>query len=249
MSTCWTATPSRYPGPVRRLDETFGQRPPRGRSDVLVAELPDRQPRPGRVLVLDFTVIVTVFALVFVGELPDKTAVAGLVLGTRFPWRWVFTGIAAAFLTHVVIAVSAGSLLTLLPHRLVEAVVAVLFFFGAVLIWREGLEDEEDEAEEEVAAVPESAGFWKVALLGYGVIFLAEWGDLTQILTANLAAKYHDPLSVGIGAVLALWSVGLLAILGGKTLLRYLPMVWITRIAAVAMTALGVYSVVKVVRG
>jgi putative Ca2+/H+ antiporter (TMEM165/GDT1 family) len=198
--------------------------------------------------VLDAAVIATVFGLVFVGELPDKTAVAGLVLGTRFPWRWVFAGIAAAFATHVAIAVAAGSLLTLLPRRPVEAIVAVLFLLGAVLVWREGLEQEEEE-EAEVAAVPETAGFWRVAALGYGVIFVAEWGDLTQILTANLAAKYHDPLSVAIGAVVGLWAVGLLAILGGKTLLRVLPLKWITRAAAVVMVALGVYSIVEAVRG
>ncbi len=200
---------------------------------------------------IDVAVIGIVFGLVFVGELPDKTAVAGLVLGTRYPWRWAFTGIAAAFLTHVVIAVAAGSLLTLLPRRPVEAVVAVLFLLGAVLVWREGNEDEEEreaEVEQDSAGAP-AAGFWKVAALGYGVIFVAEWGDLTQILTANLAAKYHDPLSVGIGAVLALWAVGLLAILGGRTLLRVLPIRWITRIAALVMVALGVYSIVAAVRG
>ncbi|UQX88472.1 TMEM165/GDT1 family protein [Jatrophihabitans telluris] len=194
---------------------------------------------------LDFAVIATVFVLIFVGELPDKTAVAGLVLGTRFPARWVFAGIAAAFLTHVVIAVAAGSLISLLPRRPVEAIVAVLFLLGAVLIWREGRHDEEElEAEEEAAVgtVPATAGFWKVASLGYGVIFLAEWGDLTQILTANLAAKYHDPISVGIGAVLGLWTVGLLAILGGRTLLKVLPIRWITRIAAVVMLALAAFS-------
>jgi Ca2+/H+ antiporter, TMEM165/GDT1 family len=198
--------------------------------------------------VLDAAVIATVFGLVFVAELPDKTAVAGLVLGTRFPARWVFTGMAAAFLLHVIIATAAGSLLALLPRRPVEAVVAVLFLVGAVLIWREGLEREEAEADE-VADVPASAGFVKVAALGFGVIFIAEWGDLTQILTANLAAKYHDPLSVGIGAVLGLWAVGLLAILGGRTLLRVLPIVWITRIAAMVMVALGIYSAVEAVTG
>ncbi len=201
---------------------------------------------------LDVAVIATVFALVFVAELPDKTAVAGLVLGTRYPARWVFTGVAAAFLVHVIIAVAAGSLLSLLPRRPLEAVVAVLFLVGAVLIWREGLEDEEQkerEEEAEVGAVPEAAGFAKVAALSFGVIFVAEWGDLTQILTANLAAKYQDPLSVGIGAVLGLWAVGLLAILSGQTLLRVLPIKWITRVAATVMVALAVYSLVKAAGG
>jgi putative Ca2+/H+ antiporter (TMEM165/GDT1 family) len=201
---------------------------------------------------LDAAVIATVFGLVFVAELPDKTAVAGLVLGTKFPARWVFAGVAAAFLVHVVIATTAGSLLALLPRRPVEAAVAVLFLLGAVLIWREGLEDEselEDEEEAEVGDVPSSAGLGRVASLAFGVIFLAEWGDLTQILTANLAAKYHEPLSVGIGAVLGLWAVGLLAILSGKTLLRVLPIKWITRVAAAVMVALAVYSVVEAIRG
>lgn len=197
---------------------------------------------------LDISVIATVFVLIFIGELPDKTAVAGLVLGTRFPWRWVFSGMALAFLTHVIIAVAAGSLLTLLPRRPVEAVVAVLFLLGAVLIWREGIEDEEEE-EEQVAQVSDDAGFWRIATLGYGVIFVAEWGDLTQVMTANLAAKYHNPLSVGIGAVLGLWAVGLLAILGGRTLLKVLPIKWITRVAAVVMVALGIYSIVAAITG
>lgn len=197
---------------------------------------------------LDLAVIATVFGLVFVAELPDKTAVAGLVLGAKFPARWVFTGMAAAFLVHVVIATAAGSLLSLLPHRPVEAVVGALFLLGAVLIWREGLEQEEDE-EEKVAAVPETAGFLKVVSLGFGVIFLAEWGDLTQILTANLAAKYHNPVSVGIGALLGLWAVGLLAILAGSSLLRVLPIKWITRVAAVVMVGLAIFSIVEAIRG
>jgi putative Ca2+/H+ antiporter (TMEM165/GDT1 family) len=201
---------------------------------------------------LEIGVIAATFGLIFIGELPDKSAIASLVLGTRFPWRWVFAGVATAFLIHVVVAVLAGSALTLLPHRALEALVAALFLLGAVLIWREGNEDEdalEAEEEAELAAVPDTAGFWRVFSLAFGVIFAAEWGDLTQILTANLAAKYDDPLSVAVGATLALWTVGLLAILGGKTLLRVLPMKWITRVAAVVMTVLAVLSAVSAVRG
>ncbi|HWB66082.1 MAG TPA: TMEM165/GDT1 family protein [Mycobacteriales bacterium] len=197
---------------------------------------------------LDAAVVATVFGLIFLGELPDKTAVASLVLGTRFPTRWVFTGVATGFLVHVVIAVTAGSLLTLLPRRLVEAVVSVLFLLGAVLIWREGTEEVEVE-EEVVDAVPPTAGFWRVASLGFGVIFVAEWGDLTQILTANLAAKYDDPLSVGLGAVLGLWAVGLLAVLGGKAIIRVLPVRTITRVAAVIMVGLAIYSIAKAISG
>lgn len=199
---------------------------------------------------LDLAVLATVFALVFVSELPDKTAIAALVLGTRFPWRWVFAGVAGAFLVHVVVAVAAGSLLTLLPRDVLEGIVAALFLFGAVLVWREGRDDPEAEEDEAPDAPPQQpARFWNVASLGFGVIFVAEWGDLTQIMTANLAAKYHDPVSVGLGAVLALWGVALLAILGGRTLLKVLPMRWITRIAALAMLALSGYSIAALIAG
>jgi Ca2+/H+ antiporter, TMEM165/GDT1 family len=71
------------------------------------------------------------------------------------------------------------------------------------------------------------------------VILVAEFGDLTQIATASLAARYHDPLSVGAGAVLALWAVAAVAIAGGRGLLKVIPLAWITRIAAGIMLVLA----------
>jgi putative Ca2+/H+ antiporter (TMEM165/GDT1 family) len=79
------------------------------------------------------------------------------------------------------------------------------------------------------------------------VLFVAEFGDLTQLATANLAARYHDPVTVGVGAVLGLWAVGALAIVGGRQLLRVVPFGWITRIAAVVMGALAVVSLVAAI--
>lgn len=203
---------------------------------------------------LDIGVLLSVFALIFVSELPDKTAIASLVLGTKYPLRWVFTGVAAAFVVHVIIAVAAGQVLTLLPQRAVECVIALLFLVGAFLIWREGSDDDDESAEAEAEAataakVGENASFWKVSSLGFGVIFIGEWGDLTQIMTANLSAKYDDPLTVGIAAVLALWSVALVAMLFGKSLLKVLPMRTITRIAAAVMVVLAIITLVSVIRG
>jgi putative Ca2+/H+ antiporter (TMEM165/GDT1 family) len=196
----------------------------------------------------DLSTVLAVFGLIFLAELPDKTAVASLVLGTRFPAGWVFAGVGAAFAAHVVIAVAAGSLLTLLPRRPVEGIVAFLFLLGAVLVWREGSAREEPD-EEQDPALGITASFQQVAARGFAVIFIAEWGDLTQILTANLAAKYDNPLAVGIGATLGLWGVGLLAILGGKSLLNVMPIHLITRIAAVVMAVLSMVSMVHAVRG
>jgi putative Ca2+/H+ antiporter (TMEM165/GDT1 family) len=197
--------------------------------------------------------------LIFVAELPDKSAIASLVLGTRYPMAWVFSGVAAAFAVHVVIAVAAGQLLSLLPHNLTEIVVACLFILGAFLIWREGNDFAEDEAaaeaelsaevDSEAGDVPAQAGFWKVSSIGFGVIFIGEWGDLTQIMMANLAAKHDDPWSVGIGAVLGLWAVAAAAMLFGRTLLKVLPMRTITRVAAVVMLVLATITIIGVVNG
>lgn len=184
-----------------------------------------------------------VFGVIFLAELPDKTALAGLVLGTRYRASYVFAGVAAAFLLHVVIAVAAGSVLTLLPQRLVHAITGVLFLAGAaVLLLKKG------EDEEEVRR-PADQSFWKVAGTGFMLIFVAEFGDLTQIMTANLAARYDDPISVGLGAVLGLWAVAGLGIVGGKALMKRVPLRLITQIAALLMLGLGVWSLYEAVRG
>lgn len=181
--------------------------------------------------------------LVFLAELPDKTALAGLVLGTRYRASYVFAGVAAAFALHVALAVAAGSVLTLLPRQLVHALTGVLFLGGAaVLLMRK------DTQEEELRR-PENQSFWKVAATGFTIILVAEFGDLTQIMTANLAARYDDPLSVGLGALLALWAVAALGIVGGKTLMKRVPLQLITKIAALLMVVLGAWSLYEAVAG
>ena len=227
---------------------------------------------------VNLTLLAAVFGIIFVAELPDKTALASLVLGTRYRPGFVFIGVAVAFTLHAIIAVAAGSALSLAPRRIVEAIVAVLFLAGAALMLRRdedghdassGAPRRREQAPGSVSAGDErrlhgaaatltrgcsqravrEAGFWKVVATSFGVLFVAEFGDLTQIATANLAAKYHDPLTVGVGAVLGLWAVGSLAILGGRQLLRWIPLTWIARAAALVMTVLGVISAVHAITG
>ncbi|OON76690.1 TMEM165/GDT1 family protein [Streptomyces tsukubensis] len=187
---------------------------------------------------ISLSVTALVFGVIFLAELPDKTALAGLVLGTRYRASYVFAGMAAAFAVHVVLAIAAGSVLTLLPDRLVQALTGVLFLGGAVMLLMQRADEEEEGRERK----PKDQGFWKVAGAGFMLILVAEFGDLTQIMTANLAARYDDPVSVGVGAVLALWAVGALGILGGRTLMKRVPLQLVTRIAAVVMLALAGFS-------
>jgi Ca2+/H+ antiporter, TMEM165/GDT1 family len=184
---------------------------------------------------MSLAIAATVFAVIFLAELPDKTALASLVLGSRFRPSWVFVGVAAGFAVHVGLAIAAGSLLGLLPHRPLEAIVAALFAAGAVLLLRGRRED----SDEHVAVHGKQPGIWRVAGMSFMVILVAEFGDLTQIATATLAARYHDPISVAVGATLGLWAVGAIAIAGGHGLMKVIPLAWISRAAAVIMLALA----------
>ena len=184
---------------------------------------------------MGLAIAATVFAVIFLAELPDKTALASLILGSRYRPTWVYAGVAAAFAVHVALAIAAGSLLGLLPHRPLEFVVAALFAAGAVLLLR-GRHRDSDEHTELHAKEP---GFWRVAGMSFMVILVAEFGDLTQIATATLAARYHDPASVAVGAVLALWAVAGIAIAGGRALLKVIPLTWISRIAGLIMLVLA----------
>jgi putative Ca2+/H+ antiporter (TMEM165/GDT1 family) len=186
----------------------------------------------------------TVFGVVFLAELPDKTALASLVLGSRYRPVFVFGGVASAFAVHAALAVTAGSLLALLPRRAVEVVVAALFAVGAVLLLRG--RRRQGERLDTGGGRP---GFWRVAAVSFAVILVAEFGDLTQVLTAGLAARYHHPVLVGLAAVLALWAVGGLAIAGGRGLLRVLPLAWIARAAALVMLFLAAISAAAAVSG
>ncbi len=125
-------------------------------------------------------VIAVAFTLTFLAELPDKSMFASLVLGTRYRPSWVWAGVATAFTVHMGIAVTAGQLLALLPDRVVEAVVAGLFVAGSVYLWVTSLRpehrDEVDAARQGARAAP----FWRVAGTSFTVVFLAEWGDITQ---------------------------------------------------------------------
>jgi len=192
---------------------------------------------------MDPAIAAAVFPVIFIGELPDKSMFASLVMASRGRPRSVWLGAAVAFLIHVVIATTIGvGLFALLPHRVLQAVVAALFLAGAAYALREGLKDETELIEREVAS------HRQVTVTAFLVIFLAEWGDLTQILIANLAAHYHSPFSVGVGSVLGLWAVAAVAVTSGQGLLRYLPLSrirYITAAVLVVLAGLSAYSAIR----
>ena len=192
------------------------------------------------------SVVLAAFVLILPVELPDKTLFATLVLATRFPPLPVFVGVGTAFGLQVAIAVTAGSLLSLLPGALVSAVVAVLFLTGAVLLWREARKGAEDE--EAAAQARENTSFVRAAAISFGVLFAAEWGDLSQLATAGLAARYAEPVSVFVGSWAALLVISGLAAFLGRKLADRLPVALLHRVAAGLFLVFAVVAVVETVR-
>ena len=171
---------------------------------------------------MDPLVIALTFGAIFLVELPDKTFIATLVLSTKFRPLLVWIGVGLAFLVQTLIAVALGKVIAQLPIDWVRLGAAAMFLTGAVLLFREarGADAAEGDTEEEFAA---RAGTPKAGFAAIGasflVLFAAEWGDLSQLLTLSLVAKYDAPVSVFIGAWGALLAVSGLAVVLGRVLL------------------------------
>jgi putative Ca2+/H+ antiporter (TMEM165/GDT1 family) len=193
---------------------------------------------------MHLSIVLAVFPVIFLGELPDKTMFASLMLASRGHPRAVWLGAAGAFVIHVVVATTVGvGLFHLLPHRLLEAIVSVMFLVGAIFALREDPDDAIALADREVL----TRG--RTAATAFVVIFIAEWGDLTQILTANLAAHYHSAFSVGLGSLLALWTVALVAVVGGQGLVRFVNVTVLHRCMAVVLIVLSAITATSAIRG
>ena len=191
--------------------------------------------------------LATAFALVLPVELPDKTLLATLLLTTRYrPWP-VFLGVIAAFAAQCVIAVAFGSVLTLLPDRAVSGVVAALFGVGAVVLLRAGFARSAKPDQVEPETPPEEHSRWRIALISFGVLFAAEWGDASQLATAALTARYGAPVSVGLGSWLALVVVAAIAVLVGRSVRDRLPRRWLQRGAGLVFAGFAVLALFNAV--
>ena len=174
---------------------------------------------------IDVAVVALTFAAIFVVELPDKTFIATLVLSTKFRPLLVWLGVGLAFTVQTVIAVALGHAASFLPQEVVQSLALVMFLAGAVILFREGRSHHNAavEGDEFIAKTKDVTGIRAVGA-SFLVLFAAEWGDLSQLLTLTLVARYEDPVSVFIGALGALLAVSGLAILLGRALLRVVPL-------------------------
>ncbi len=195
---------------------------------------------------MSLSVIAVTFGLVFLAELPDKTMVASVVMASRYRAAAVWVGTASAMVLNAAVAVAAGRLLALAPPRAVDAVVAALLTAGALYLFF-GRESGAEQRGEQFAGRLHSDR--RVALTAFAVVVVAEMGDITQILIANLEAHYRQPLAVFSGAALSLVAVTSIGVAAGRTLVRVMPLAAIRKAAGVLLEGFAVYSAVRAATG
>jgi Ca2+/H+ antiporter, TMEM165/GDT1 family len=192
----------------------------------------------------------TAFLVVLAVELPDKTLVATVILTTRYRSAPVFLGVCVAFAVQCVIAAVFGSVLTLLPDKVVAGVVASLFALGAILLLREGFAKHDEDADTVANGRRQAqVTFSRAALTSFGVLFAAEWGDASQVAIAGLTARLDAPISVGLGGWVALTSVAGIAILVGRRVQQRLRPQLIQRGAGFVFAGFALLALGQVVYG
>jgi putative Ca2+/H+ antiporter (TMEM165/GDT1 family) len=193
----------------------------------------------------DLALAATTFALVIPAELPDKTFISTLVMAARHqPWP-VWIGAAAALVVQAGIGSAAGRLLDLAPHELVEIVVTAAFLLGALYLLVVNEHVEADRAAT-LAAREDGTGpsAISIGLKTFGIVALAEFGDLTQVLVANLSARYHQPYSVFAGAAVGFVIVSGFGVLAGRSITRLVPLGIVRKIAGLALLGFGIWNLV-----
>ncbi len=189
---------------------------------------------------MNWQLFFSVYVVIFLAELPDKTAFATLMMATKSRALAIFTGVALAFLVQTTVSVVFGSVLSLLPQKWVHLGAGLLFLAFAIQMWKQ-----RNEIENQTTASNGSvAGFWPSTWKAFLVIFIAEWGDLTQIATASLIAKYSESkITVFCAAVSALWTVTGIAVFVGHRAKRLVKLALLKRMGAFLFLAIGVYFI------
>lgn len=195
---------------------------------------------------MDIAALALTFGAIFVVELPDKTFLATLVLATKYRPLLVWLGVGSAFAVQSGIAVLLGHAASFLPDEVVKVVALLLFLAGAVILFREGRSHHQSSGEEYIEGAKDVTGF-RAVVASFLVLFAAEWGDLSQLLTISLVAKYEAPLSVFIGALGALLVVSGLAVIAGRVLLRWLPLHVLHYIGSAVCLTLATLTFVELV--
>ena len=177
------------------------------------------------------------FLLIALAEFGDKSQLVCMTLAARHRGLPVILGAVAAFAILNLLAVLFGAAIAAwLPEWVVTAAVAVLFAVFGI----SALRYEEEDGDEEIAEKPSYGIFASTFLM----IFLAEFGDKTQIAVAGLGST-ADAMATWVGATLALACTSILGVAAGRRWLNRLPLKWIHRISGVFFLLLALLAVLR----
>jgi putative Ca2+/H+ antiporter (TMEM165/GDT1 family) len=191
---------------------------------------------------VNLLIALAVFPVIFIGELPDKTMFATIVLTTRYhrPLA-VVMGVTIAMAFHSVLAVVVGEGLRHLPRTPTQFAVAAVFVVGGALLLRGATDDDE------VRAAPVHSA-WGVVGRTALVIGIAEFGDFTQLATVGIVADRGYPAAVAAGSLGAHIVVAILAVAAGTWLRRRLPVSTVRRSAGVLFLVFGLITAISAIR-
>jgi putative Ca2+/H+ antiporter (TMEM165/GDT1 family) len=193
---------------------------------------------------VDLAAVALTFGAIFLVELPDKTFLATLVLATKYRPILVWIGVGLAFTVQTTVAVALGHAASLLPEEVVRSVAVVMFLAGAVILVREGRSHQAESDDEDAEDARPAQGLRAIGA-SFLVLFAAEWGDLSQLLTLSLVARYEAPFSVFVGALGALLTVSALAVVVGRSLLRWIPIHLLHYLGAAVCLVLAALTTVE----
>lgn len=177
------------------------------------------------------------FLLIALAEIGDKSQLVCMTLAARHRGLPVVLGAVAAFAILNLLAVLFGAAVAAwLPEWVVTLAVAVLFAWFGI----SALRFEEEDDDEEIAEKPGHGIFATTFLM----IFLAEFGDKTQIAVAGLGST-ADATATWVGATLALTTTSILGVFAGRRLLNRLPLHWIHRISGVFFLLLATLATLR----
>ena len=176
-------------------------------------------------LLESLSVSLSTFTLISLAEIGDKSQLVCMALAARHRHWPVILGATAAFVLLNALAVLFGAgVAAWVPERVTAGLVAVLF--GAFGI--HALRTRNEDIQEEIAEQPNHSIFFTTLLL----IFVAEFGDKTQIAVAGLASSMAA-FPVWLGATAALVLVSILGVWFGRTVLQRMPLQWLHRLSGV----------------
>lgn len=189
---------------------------------------------------LSFAAFIASLTLVFLAEMGDKTQFIAMTFATKYnPYKVLFAIFLATIANFAIVIVIGQLITTIVPIDAISLAASIAFIgFG---VWT--VRDEKTQ-EENVKV----SRFGVVATVGVA-FFVAEFGDKTQLTTLSLAAQYQNPISVLVGATLAILVADGIGIVVGVVLCKRIPqrkIKWFSALIFVLFGLVGVYEVLSV---